>query len=67
MFNPKIALKKINKLFENRFTKIREINKKYAQPRLAMSKSTKFGLLFLRIYLTIIIGLLVYKFLTLIQ
>jgi hypothetical protein len=42
--------------------KVRAINRRYAHPRLAMSKSVRIALLCLRIYLLVLVGLLVYKF-----
>ena len=41
---------------------IRAINRKYAQPRLTMNKSTAFSLLLLRLYLIFLVVLLIYKF-----
>ena len=46
--------------------KITEINKKYATPRIRMSRGVKIALLFLRIYLVLLVVLLGYKFWTLI-
>jgi hypothetical protein len=42
--------------------KIRQINERYAEPRIEMSGGVKFSLLVLRIYLLVLVGLLVYKF-----
>jgi len=47
--------------------KITEINRKYATPRIRMSRSVKIALLFLRLYLVLLIVLLGYKFWTLIK
>ncbi len=47
--------------------KITEINKKYATPRIRMSRGVKIALLFLRIYLVLLVVLLGYKFWTLIR
>jgi hypothetical protein len=46
--------------------KVIEINKKYSTPRIEMSQSVKFSLLTLRLYLIFLVGLLIYKFITLI-
>jgi hypothetical protein len=46
--------------------KITEINKKYATPRIRMSRGVKIALLFLRLYLVLLVVLLGYKFWTLI-
>jgi len=44
--------------------KITEINRKYATPRIRMSRGVKLVLLFLRIYLIFLVLLLGYKFWT---
>ena len=46
--------------------KISEINIKYSKPRVRMSRAVKFSLLMLRLYLLFLVGLLVYKFITII-
>lgn len=43
---------------------VRAINKRYATPRLTMSPMVRWSLLGLRIYLLTLVGLLVYKFVT---
>ncbi len=45
------------------FDKIREINLKYATPRIKMTKSVKIALFALRLYLIVLVLILVYKFL----
>jgi hypothetical protein len=55
----------LKNFFSHNYTKIREINKKYATPNIEMSKWVKFALLSLRFYLIFLVGLLVYKFITL--
>ena len=47
--------------------KITAINRKYAQPRITMSRGVKISLLFLRIYLIFLVLLLGYKFWTLLR
>jgi len=42
--------------------KVREINRRYAKPRIAMSPAVRLALLVLRIYLLLLVGLLIYKF-----
>jgi hypothetical protein len=49
-------------LFSDAFARIRYINAKYAEPRIAMSPAVRFALLSLRIYLLLLVGLLAYKF-----
>jgi hypothetical protein len=44
--------------------KITEINRKYATPRIRMSRGVKLVLLFLRLYLIFLVLLLGYKFWT---
>jgi hypothetical protein len=42
--------------------KIREINHRYSEPHIEMSRAVKASLLVLRIYLFLLVGLIVYKF-----
>jgi hypothetical protein len=49
------------------FHKIEEINHRYREPRIAMSRRVKAGLLFLRIYLLLLVCLMVYKFILLLN
>jgi hypothetical protein len=44
--------------------KIKEINRKYATPRIKMTRSVKIALFILRLYLIVLVLILVYKFLT---
>ena len=46
---------------------IRKINKKYHTPRIEMSGAVKLSLLMLRIYLVFLVGLLIFKFITLLK
>ncbi len=45
--------------------KIREINQRYATPRIQMSPMVRLALLTLRLYLLVLVALLAYKFFTL--
>ena len=45
------------------FDKIKEINRKYATPRIKMTRAVKIALFMLRLYLIILVLILVYKFL----
>jgi len=54
----------IRDFFSHNFAKIREINKKYAKPNVEMSKWVRGSLLFLRLYLILLVGLLLYKFIS---
>jgi hypothetical protein len=42
--------------------KMREINRRYAKPRIKLSRSTRFALLALRLYLLFLVALLLYRF-----
>lgn len=44
--------------------KIREINRKYSQPRIHLSRTVKSSLLMLRLYLIFLVLLLLYKLVT---
>jgi hypothetical protein len=55
----------IRDFFSHNFAKVREINKKYQKPNVEMSGWVKGSLLFLRLYLVLLVGLLLYKFITL--
>jgi hypothetical protein len=41
---------------------IREINRRYAKPRIRLSRGTRFALLALRLYLLFLVALLLYRF-----
>lgn len=58
---------KIQNFFRHNYSKIREINKKYAIPNVEMSRVVKFSLLSLRLYLVFLVALLFYKFITLVR
>ena len=47
--------------------KIAEINKKYAKPKIKMTKGVRIALLGLRIYLLVLVSLLIYKFITMVR
>ena len=47
--------------------KVREINRRYAKPRITMSPGVKLALLGLRLYLILLVVLLGYKFFTIIR
>jgi hypothetical protein len=54
----------IKDFFSHTHAKVREINKRYETPSIEMSRGVKFALLSLRVYLITLVGLLVYKFIT---
>lgn len=47
--------------------KIREINQRYSQPHIEMSPGVRISLIALRIYLLFLVGLMIYKFVTLLN
>ena len=47
--------------------KIRQINRQYAIPTIDMSVGVRSSLLMLRLYLIVLIGLTLYKFVTLVK
>ena len=51
--------------FQRAVAKIREINRRYAKPRIKLSRGTRLALLSLRLYLILLVILLAYKFFTL--
>ena len=65
--NIRIIKKQIKKFYEDNFEKIIEINEKYANPKIEISPAVKFSLLLLKFYLILIVGLMIYKFITLIK
>jgi hypothetical protein len=46
--------------------KVRAINRRYAHPRLTISPMGRLCLLILRVYLLLLVGLLAYKFITMV-
>ncbi|HUJ18689.1 MAG TPA: hypothetical protein VL197_11935 [Nitrospirota bacterium] len=57
----------IKTFFTHSYAKIREINQKYEKPRIEMSRWVRASLILLRVYLFSLIGLSVYKFITLLK
>ena len=53
--------------FKRWTAKIKEINKRYSQPRLKMTPLVKVSLLVLRLYLIMLVIILVYKFYTVVS
>ena len=47
--------------------KIREINLRYAKPKVEMSRAVKISLAVLRVYLFLLVVLMIYKFITVIK
>jgi len=57
----------IGSMVHDNVEKVRAINKRYATPRLVMSPAVRVALLCLRIYLLLLVGLLGYKFFTVVM
>jgi len=53
------------RLWVRRFSRIREINRKYSVPNVKMTRGVRVALLLLRIYLLLLVGILFFKFFTL--
>jgi hypothetical protein len=58
--------KKFVTAIQNQVRVVREINTKYATPRIKMTKWVSIALLGIRIYLIVLVIILVYKFITLV-
>lgn len=57
----------VPKTVKRLFLKIAEINRRYDEPRIEMSKAVKASLFFLRFYLMVLVCLMVYKFIVLLK
>lgn len=60
-------VKQIQNIFHNLINSVREINRKYAKPRIKLTKWVKVSLFLLRLYLLLLVGLLIFKFITIVQ
>ena len=58
---------RVREYIRRQYSFITEINRKYATPRITMSRWVKISLLFLRLYLIFLVLLLGYRFLTLLS
>ncbi len=54
-------------LFLNAVNVVRDINKKYEKPRIKMTPLVSFSMFMLRTYLLLLVGILFYKFYTLVK
>jgi len=61
-----LLVKPIGRFFKNSFAQVAEINKRYAVPRIKTSKAVKLSLLMLRLYLILLVGILFFKFYTIV-
>lgn len=57
----------IPEFFKNTISTVKSINRKYAQPQIKMTPMVKFSLLSLRLYLIFLVGILVYRFISLLR
>ena len=57
----------MKEFFKGRFIKIKEINRRYAKPRVKMTKGVKIALLLLRLYLILLVGILILKFIMMVK
>ncbi|MGB9072435.1 MAG: hypothetical protein WCC22_07160 [Terriglobales bacterium] len=53
--------------FRNTAGAVKEINQKYATPHIKMTGGVRFSLGVLRFYLLLLVGIMVYKFITLLH
>jgi hypothetical protein len=58
---------RVGGFFEKHFSRFIEINKKYAEPQITMTKTVRIALMGLRIYLIVLVLVLLYKFYTLVR
>ena len=52
----------MNAIVKSLMSQIREINRKYAEPEIGMTRLVKFCLISLRVYLLLLVGLMIVKF-----
>ncbi len=55
------------KVVRRQVDKIREINRRYSKPRIEMSPAVRLSLLLLRGYLIFLVGLMIFRFVTLVR
>lgn len=53
--------------FRNTAVAVRDINRKYAKPHIEMTGAVRFSLGALRFYLLLLVGIMIYKFITLLH
>lgn len=56
----------MREMIRRQLDKIIEINQRYSTPRTEISTAVRLSLLFLRVYLLFLVGLMIFKFITLI-
>ena len=57
----------LTRIYQSMRAQAREINTRYSKPSIAMTPLVRVCLLFLRFYLFLLVGLLVYKFVTVVS
>ncbi|MBF0531871.1 MAG: hypothetical protein HQL23_02115 [Candidatus Omnitrophica bacterium] len=55
----------IRNVFKDAIESVQEINHKYAKPQIKMTPFVRFALITLRLYLILLVGILFFKFYTL--
>lgn len=60
-----LFLRPLKRFVNNAFAQIAEINRKYKTPQIKTNRLVRISLVLLRIYLLVLIGMLVYRFITL--
>ena len=60
-----LFLRPLKRFFNNAFAQIAEINRKYQTPRIKTTPMVRISLVLLRIYLLALIGMVIYKFISL--
>ncbi len=57
----------MRELIKKWYYKIKEINQKYATPRIKMTRTTRIAMFMLRVYLLVLVSILIYKFITILR
>ncbi len=57
----------LKQFFDDTVENVREINRKYAVPRIRMTKPVRFTLIVLRLYLVILLCIMLFKFIILVR
>jgi hypothetical protein len=63
----KTIRERFSRFLIRRFSRVLEINRKYANPRIKMTPMVSLSMLMLRLYLLFLVGVLFYKFYTLLK
>lgn len=60
-------MKLLASIYGSMVSSIRDINRKYATPEIRVTPLVKVSLLLLRLYLLLLVGLLIYKFVSVVN